>query len=226
MTCVGASRLLSPYLDGALTGKQMQSLGKHLEGCARCRQEYESLRLTQQLVTGLRQKKAPADMDLRLRVAISREAAAAERPPLQGFRIRMENALNAFMVPATAGLVAAILVFGLLVSGFTLPPALQASYESQDVPLLLYTDPELQVSAFGVTSLPTIKGDSLVIEAYVDANGRVQDYRILSDPDDTRELLSEVKNMLIFTTFRPAMTMGRPTAGRAVLSFSKINVKG
>jgi hypothetical protein len=35
-----------------------------------------------------------------------------------------------------------------------------------------------------------------------------------------------VKNMLIFTTFRPAMSMGRPTPGRAVLSFSKISVKG
>jgi hypothetical protein len=43
-------------------------------------------------------------------------------------------------------------------------------------------------------------------------------------------MLPEIKkDMLIFTTFttfRPAMSMGRPTAGRAVLSFSKISVKG
>jgi hypothetical protein len=32
--------------------------------------------------------------------------------------------------------------------------------------------------------------------------------------------------MLIFTTFRPATNLGRPTAGRAVLSFSKISVRG
>jgi hypothetical protein len=31
---------------------------------------------------------------------------------------------------------------------------------------------------------------------------------------------------LIFTTFRPATNLGRPTAGRAVLSFSKISVRG
>jgi len=36
----------------------------------------------------------------------------------------------------------------------------------------------------------------------------------------------QVKNMLIFTTFRPATAMGRPTPGRAVLSFSKISVRG
>jgi hypothetical protein len=54
----------------------------------------------------------------------------------------------------------------------------------------------------------------------------VQDYRILSQPDDDEALLPKVKNMLIFTTFRPATSMGRPTPGRAVISFSKINVRG
>ena len=65
-----------------------------------------------------------------------------------------------------------------------------------------------------------------MIEAYVDANGRVQDYRVLSNPDTNKELPSQVKNMLIFTTFRPAMSMGRPTSGTAVLSFSRVSVKG
>jgi hypothetical protein len=62
--------------------------------------------------------------------------------------------------------------------------------------------------------------------AYVDSNGRVQDYRVMSDSDQSEQLLPQVKNMLIFTTFRPATLMGIPTAGRAVLSFSKISVKG
>jgi hypothetical protein len=66
----------------------------------------------------------------------------------------------------------------------------------------------------------------LVIEAEVDANGRVEDYHILSQPDDAKAVLPQLKNMLIFTTFRPALSMGRPTTGRAVLSFSKISVKG
>ena len=64
------------------------------------------------------------------------------------------------------------------------------------------------------------------LEDYVGADGSVEDYRILSDGDDSEELLPQVKNMLIFTTFRPATSMGRPMPGRAVLSFSKISVKG
>jgi hypothetical protein len=126
------------------------------------------------------------------------------------------------MVPATAGMVAAIAIFG-FVMGLTLPE-LQAR-NTNDVPLMLYTGPELQESFF-TTSLSSVNDDSLVIEAYVDATGRIQDYRILSDSDNSQKLLPEVKRMLIFTTFRPAMSMGRPTPGHAVLSFSKISVRG
>jgi hypothetical protein len=155
-------------------------------------------------------------------VAISREAAAAKRPALQGLVVRLENALHAFMVPATAGTIAAIAIFG-FVMGLTLP-TLQAG-NTNDVPLMLYTGPELEESSFA-TTLSSVSDDSLVIEAFVDANGRIQDYRIISDSESSQKLLPEVKRMLIFTTFRPAMSMGRPTAGRAVLSFSKINVRG
>jgi len=90
---------------------------------------------------------------------------------------------------------------------------------------MVNTPPELEQSAYNM-SMSTIHADSLVIEADVDANGRVQDYRILSDPDESKEVLPQVKRMLIFTTFRPALSMGRPTSGRAVLSFSKISVRG
>ena len=224
MKCGEAQSLFSPYLDGAITGTQMHALGQHLETCARCEQEYALLQQSHKLLTCIGRRKAPADLALRLRVAISQEAALAKRPPFQGLLVRLQNAVNAFMVPVAAGLVSAILIFGVLMGFFALPAQLQAS--NTDVPLMLYTAPELQQSAFGGVTLNSISGDSLVIEAYIDANGRVQDYRIVSDPDDSKNLLPQVKNMLIFTTFRPATSMGRPTPGRAVLSFSKISVKG
>ncbi len=128
------------------------------------------------------------------------------------------------MVPATAGLVCALLIFGLVTAILAMPGEVQAN-NSQDVPLVLNTGPELQQSVFG-TTLSAMNTDSLVIEAYVDKNGRVQDYKILSDPGESQELLPQVKRMLIFTTFRPAMSMGRPISSRAVLSFSRISVRG
>lgn len=220
MKCAEAKSMFSPYLDGAVTGTQMYALGVHLDECADCNREYALLRQTQDLLARVGRRKAPADLALRLRVAISREAAEARRPRWQGMLTQLENALQAFMVPATVGMVGAVMIFG-FVMGLTLPD-LQARTRN-DVPLMLYTGPELQDASFAAT-LGSVNDDSLVIEAYVDANGRVQDYRILSD--NSQNLLPQVKRMLIFTTFRPAMSMGRPTSGHAVLSFSKISVKG
>lgn len=222
MKCAEAKLMFSPYLDGAVSGTEMHSLGSHLNECSHCHREYALLRQTQELLAKVGRPKAPADLALKLRVAISREAAATRHPRLEGLLVRLENALHAFMVPATAGTIAAIAIFG-FVMGLTLPE-LQAR-NTNDVPLMLYTGPELQESFFPAT-LSAVNEDSLVIEAYVDANGRVQDYRIISDPDSSQRLLPEVKRMLIFTTFRPAMSMGRPTPGHAVLSFSKISVRG
>jgi hypothetical protein len=222
MNCAEAKRRFSLYLDGQVSGAEMHLIEQHMKNCAACKGRYLSLQRTQQLLADLRRKKAPPDLALRLRVAISREVARSRRSRLEGLLIRVENVLNAFMVPATAGLVSAVLIFGLLLGFFALPGQLQAS---SDVPLMLYSAPQLEQSVFG-TSLGVIGDDSVVIEAYVDANGRVQDYRILSQPENAQTVLPQVKNMLIFTTFRPALSMGRPIAGRAVISFSKISVRG
>jgi hypothetical protein len=223
LQCPEAKELFSPYLDGAVTGTEMLALQKHMSNCAECNEEYEALRRTQQLLMSVPRPKVPADLGLNLRLAVSREAAEAKQYRFEGLMVRLENALEAFMVPATAGFVSALIIFGIAMVYFVTPASLQAN---NDVPLVMVnTAPELQPSAFGMT-MDSIDAESLVIEAYVDANGRVQDYRILSDSNESKEVLPQVKRMLIFTTFRPALSMGRPTASRAVLSFSKISVKG
>jgi Putative zinc-finger len=224
MQCAEAEGLFSPYLDGAITGTQMLALQEHMGKCPRCAGEYELLRQTQQMLATVRRPKAPVDLGLKLRLAISREAAQSKQPAFVGIRMRLENMVNAFMLPATAGFLSAVMLFGTVMACFVAPPSVEAN--SGDVPLIMVnTAPELQQSAFGVT-LSTIDAESLVIEAYVGPNGRVQDYRILAGPETSNEILPEVKRMLVFTTFRPATSMGVPTAGRAVLSFSKISVRG
>jgi len=219
MNCSQAKALFSPYLDGALSGAQMHELAGHMDECARCHNRYMSLRRTQQLLGIAGRRKAPPDLALQLRLAISHEAA--RRPYLEGLGLRLSNAINAFLVPATAGLVSAVAIFGFLMGFFATP--LQAG--KADVPLMFNTAPQLEQSVFQM-NLDSIHGDSLVIAAYVDSHGRVQDYRVLSNPDELTDLPAPVKNMLIFARFRPAMSMGSPTAGTAVLSFSKISVKG
>lgn len=220
MKCAQAKSLFSPYLDGAVTGTEMLAVSSHLDVCGDCYREYTALRQTQQLVAKVGRRKPPDDLALRLRLAISREVAQSRRP-LADRWVRIENAINAFMVPATAGLASAVVMFAFLMGFLALP-----LHAGSDVPLGFNTAPQLQRSAFE-TDLNSLKDDPLVIEAYVDSNGRVQDYRILSSSQETKgDLPPQVKNMLIFTTFRPAMSMGHPTAGTAVLSFSRVSVKG
>lgn len=214
--------MLSAYLDGVLTGKQMHALDQHLQQCASCEHEYQFLRRTQSLLARIGPARVPEDLSLKVRLAISHEAARRRSVHFGNLILHIENALRAFMVPATTGLVATILVFGVLVGLLTSPPPVHAN--ASDVPLMFVTDPELQPSSFGFT-MGAVGDDSLVIEAYVDANGRVQDYRILSGAENPRDL-RELKNMLILTTFRPATWMGTPRPGTAILSFSKISVKG
>ncbi len=221
MKCTDARTLMSSFLDGAMTGKRMRAVNDHLEGCSNCCEEYSLLVGSQKLVSSVGRISAPPDLALKLRVAISQQAARNRGRSWQGVLVRFENAFNAFMVPATAGVVSAIIIFGLLI-GVLMPGQLSAS---NDVPTALFTPPELASSPFGV-EMGYVNAESLVVEAYVDANGRVQDYRVLSEPDSARDELPELKNMMIFTVFKPATTFGQPTSGHVILSFAKVNVKG
>lgn len=221
MKCRDAESQFSAYMDHAMTGKQMREVRAHLEGCGRCRSQYSLLSNTQRMVAGLGRKQPPADLALKLRVRISQELARSRRHAFEALTVRVQNAFNAFMVPATAGMITSIIVFGLLIG--VLYPVPMAS--ANDVPTTLYTPPELAFSPFGF-GMGSINADTLVVEAYIDQNGRVQDYRILSAPENTKDIIPELNKMLIFTQFRPATAFGRPTYGRAVLSFAKVNVRG
>src|SRR6266478_3608448 len=74
-----------------------------------------------------------------------------------------------------------------------------------------YTPPRLQQALSGTADL--------VIEARVDSTGRISDYRVISNGQGSKDLSPQIKNLLIFTTFRPATYRGRPIAATALLSF-------
>ena len=224
MNCDRARSLFSSYLDGAVTGRQMQAVSAHLEECAACRAEYAAWQRTQHLVSSLGRKQAPPELALRLRVAISQAAVQGSQRRLQGLLVRLQNIADAFMLPATAGVISAVIFFGVLIGFMAMP--VQLSAKGDDVPTLLYTPPRLQAMPSELGLQSGSNAEPVVVETLVDANGRVQDYRILSGPADAHSLEPQLNHIMIFTTFQPATTFGVPTPGRAVLSFAKINVGG
>ena len=223
MSCIEIRDLFSPYLDRQASGAQMLAMESHLKSCEPCRAHHAQLAGTQKLVAALGPKKAPADLALRLQVALSQAKSQSYQQRWESLQLRWSHALNAFMFPATAGLVGAVFFFGLMIGFFAIPLNVEAS-SKDDTPAMLYTPPQLSSSPF-ITTVGSMDG-SLVVETFVDSNGRVADYRVLSAPAGTENLRHALDNMMIFTTFRPAMNLGRPTAGRVVLSFSGVSVKG
>jgi hypothetical protein len=212
---------MSSYMDGAVSRGELAQVSEHLHVCPDCGGHFASVQRTQNLLGTLGRKVAPADLTLKLRVALSQEMANSRRSRWDSLRVRWENAFNATMVPATAGLVTTLIIFGVLIS-FLYPAQVRAS---NDVPTVLYTPAQLRSTPFEL-SMGVPNAESLVIEAYVGPDGRVQDYRILSGPEDDPSVLPQLKNMLIFTTFQPATAFGQPTSSRVILTFSKVQVRG
>jgi hypothetical protein len=207
-------------LDSMLDADFLRPLQDHLAECDRCTAQFAALRRTKWLMATMASHPAPPEMALQIKVALSQQLASRRHHRWESRLVRWENALNAFMFPATAGMLSAILIFGLLI-GVLVPAHLTGA---NDVPTMLYTPPEMTSAPFGLGS-GAINGEAILVEAVIDAHGRVQDYRVLTSPGDTG-LTPEMKNALIFTQFRPATSFGLPTSGRVVLSFSNINVGG
>jgi hypothetical protein len=221
MNCWVAKKLMSSYVDGEVTRSQLAQVDEHLHSCAECAVFYASVRQTQTLVASLGRKPPPPELALRLRVAASQEVANARSSRWDSLRVRWQNAFDALMVPATAGLVTTMIIFGLLIS-LIYPGQVRAA---NDVPTMLYTPAELKFTPIE-WSLGTSSADSLVVEAFVGPDGRILDYRVLSAPEEEQAILPQLKNVLLFTTFHPATAFGQPTASRVILSFSKVQVKG
>ncbi|HEY6307826.1 MAG TPA: zf-HC2 domain-containing protein [Candidatus Angelobacter sp.] len=218
MRCIQARPLFSSYLDGAVSGAEMHEISEHLDQCDACHEEYGLLEKTRILVSGLGSEQAPPDLAVRIRITLDGERARSWRRILGGQVPRWQHAFHSFMLPAAGGVIVAICFFAALI-GFLAPPQVDA-YD--DVPTMLYTPPRLESSA----SIDELDLDSpLMIETYVDATGRVQNYRIISGRDDalTHEQLNRT---LLFTIFAPAQAFGRPVPGKVVISFSHIHVKG
>ena len=219
MKCIQTRPLLSSYLDSAVSGVEMHEISQHLEQCGDCRLQYEYLESTRSLVASLGRKQAPPDLAVKIRISLSRASSRTWRELLRSRLVRLQNAFDAFMLPATAGTAAAIFAFASLIGFFVQAPI----DVNADVPTIFYTPPRLESAAYTDTDLDL--DSSLLIETDVDASGHVQNYRIVSGRDDA-QVRAQLNRALLFTIFAPAQSFGRPVPGKAVISFSHIHVRG
>jgi len=214
------------YLDGQLNGREMQEISAHLNACRDCAREWDTLRSTKMALAELGPVPEPQDLLLRIRVAVSQERARSRRKWAEGWTLVWKNTVGPFLLQASAGFASAVLLLGtvvVLVTMFAQPESAQAS---KDEPLGMATGPRLLYLSSGAGANDIETGSQpVVVEAYVNDEGEVYDYRILSGPTDAATR-SEVENLLLFSVFEPAKFFGQPVRGLAVLSFSGVSVRG
>ena len=209
MRCTEAQPLLSSYLDRAVTGTEMHEISSHLDQCAQCQKQYALLENTHSLVSSLGRRQPPPDMALKIRVALSNERSRSSLTAFQRYSLHLENAFRGLMFPATAGVLSAVMFFGTMIA--LMAPAQVSA--NDDVPSNFYTPPRLQLSEYPENQLTL--DSPVVIEAYVDPSGRVENYRIISGRDDM-DVREQLNRALLFTLFVPAQSFGRPTSGKAI----------
>ena len=214
------------YLDGLLSGREMQSVAAHMKQCHACAEDWRSLEKMQASLAALGPVPEPEDLLLRIRVAISHARARRRHTAFHAMNLAWRNTVGPFMLQAAAGFASAVLLLGtviVLVSMFAQPESAQATADEPlgmaTAPRFLYLSSVVGGNPIGDVSVP------VVIEAYVNPQGQVYDYRIVSGPVDqtTRE---QVENLLLWSRFEPARRFGQPVPGLAVLSFSGVSVRG
>jgi hypothetical protein len=220
--CQKCQSSFSAYLDGAVSGRQMQQIARHLDSCAVCKREFAALRSMQRSLASLGPAKAPPDLGLKLRLAISHEQARRKSSWLDNLSLKWDNAIRPMLVQVSAGFAGAVIFIGgigLLLGMVAAPEPVMAN----DEPLGAMTAPHYLYSTVSPRAIVSDRDSAIVVEAYVNAQGRVYDYNIVSGPDDPA-VQNQVVDQLLTSVFEPASVFGAPVRGRVVLTFSGISV--
>ena len=220
--CKDVRAMFSVYLDGAVTGRQMKEIATHLESCRPCAREFDAARAVQQTLAELRPLKAPADLGMKLRIAISHEQARSRSHWMDNFSIGWQNAFRPMLLQLSAGLAGAIFLVGgvMLLLGIVAAPQ---PVMANDEPLGALTVPHYLYSAARPRPITTAHDTTIVVEVAVNDRGQVYDYNIVSGPEDGA-VRDQVVDQLLQSVFEPARVFGGPVRGRAVVTFAGISV--
>src|SRR5579863_7133149 len=106
--CSAIQERFSDYLDGRLTGREMQRVTAHLDQCRKCSGEFSILRQNQAALASLGPVPEPDDLLLRIRVAVSRERARSRKSVFDGWGLAWKNTVGPFLLQAGAGFASAV----------------------------------------------------------------------------------------------------------------------
>ena len=240
MKCTTVRSKLAGYLDDVVESASRTSersqMRAHLEACAYCREVLQRYRKLAILLSRSPRALPPSDLAVRIKVTAAQAQQTQDwRSQWQRFRDRTEilldNVLRPITLPATGGIVSAILVFAVVLQ--LIAPGITVQAIPNDVPLNIMQPAELVTLSDSPGSWAPEKHDTelalphgLLLDVTVDAQGQMIGYQILSGPK-TLEMQHQLDQMLLFSRFEPMRSFGRKiSGGHVILSFSAVRVRG
>ena len=214
----------SGYLDGAVSGVAMAAISSHLELCRGCADEFVAWRNVQSALGQVGPAHPPARLESQLRTALAAERELGMHlSPLRWLAAAWQRTLAPLALRASVAVALAVLLLGGLGTIFATPIAVQANDDGlADLrgPHYLYSQvpPQpIETRSHGSIDVP------IVVEARVDASGRVYDYSILEGPSDEHVRL-QVEQNLLASVFRPASVFGAAVPGHVLVTFTGVSV--
>ena len=220
MHCRWARKRIERYLNAGLGFVESAVLRHHLRRCAACLESYERSETVGAMLGALQKPRPSSNLEVRILSAISVERLRRAQPSLQWRRRRTKlgNLIRPVAVPAAGGLLVALILVPTLLSAFWMEPTAYAN----DIPLLFLATPVVTAPVMTLPSPYTVSGD-LTILAYIDHRGGVYDYHVASDEPLDMRIRAQLANALLTSKFAPAKRFGRPTLGRRVILYQRVD---
>ena len=220
--CQQCRASFSAYLDGALDGHSMAQLAAHMRECPGCDAEFVAWRSLQSALVELGPAQLPVGLQAQLRDALASEIGTGRHlSPSRRFVAFCQRTLAPAGLRLGAGFAATLLILGSAawILGAALP--VQANDERLahlNAPKFLYSQTVPEPIA---TSTAFV---AVLVDAKVDARGRVYDYELIDGPKDAATRLA-IENNLLESVFQPATVFGVPVPGHAMMTYTAVSAR-
>ena len=221
-SCEQSRAEFSAYLDGALDGHTMAQLAAHLGACPACADEFAAWRSMQTALGELGPAKAPLALQARLRDVLASEMGTGRNlSPWQRMMAFSQRTLVPTGLRLGAGFAATLVILGsaACVLGTALP------VQANDDRMAHLNAPKYLYSQAAVGALASNKPFlAVLVDAKVDANGRVYDFDLMDGPEDAQTRLWVEANLL-GSVFKPATVFGVPVPGHVMMTYTAVSVR-
>lgn len=201
----------------------MATLAAHLEGCDACGREFAAWRSMQSALAELGPATVPVVLQARLRDTLAGELKRGTHlSPFQRFGAFWHRSLVPGGLRFGAGLAGALL----LITSLSWVVGSIAPVQANDDRLAHLNAPRYLYSMTPPEPI-TVDGGyvAVLVDAKVDAGGRVYDYSLIEGPDDPATRL-RVEANLLGSIFKPATVFGVPVRGHAMMTYTAVSVRG